>query len=126
VQRLHTGHGFPTPHFWKAPADGWGVEVSFGFKVQYPRSLVGKASVLYRGKRRALVGVMSADTCYVFTGSDKAEIGEEVVFWGRQGNEAIYLYELAQLFGALPYELPTWLSASLPRDYLAMDDYLSH
>jgi alanine racemase len=116
-RRLRRGQGFPTPHFWQAPYDGWGAEVALGFGAQYPRSLVGKAKVLFRGKHRPLVGVMNRDTSYVFTGSDQPEIGEEVVFWGRQGNETLYLHELAPLIDALPYELPTWLSNKIPRDY---------
>jgi len=30
----------------------------------------------------------------------------------------LFLFELAPLIGALPYELPTWLSPRLPRVFL--------
>jgi alanine racemase len=115
VRRVRRGHGFPNSHFWIAPSDGWGAEVGLGFGSSYPRSLVGKASVLFRGRRRPLVGIMSRDTCCVFTGPERAEPGEEVVFWGRQGRHTLYLFELAGLIGALPYELPTWLEPTVPR-----------
>ena len=115
VQRVKRGHGFPNPHFWKSPADGWGAEVALGHRISYPRSLAGKAQVLFRGKRCPLVGIVGKDSSYIFTGSERPENGEEVVFWGRQGEEVIYLYELAALIGALPYELPTWLSGKLTR-----------
>jgi hypothetical protein len=58
---------------------------------------------------------MSRDSSYLFTGSTKPTEGEEVVFWGRQKDETLYLFELAPLIGALPYELPTWLDVNLPR-----------
>jgi len=118
VRRVRRGHGFPDSHFWTAPADGWGAEVGLGFGSSYPRSLVGKARVLFRGQRRRLVGIMSRDVCYVFTGPDRPEPGEEVVFWGKQGRQTLYLFELAGLIDALPYELPTWLASVVPRHFL--------
>jgi alanine racemase len=119
VRRVRRGHGFPDAHFWTASADGWGAEVGLGFGSSYPRSLVGRANVLFRGKRRPLVGVMSRDTCYVFTGPERPELGEEVVFWGRQGRRSLRLFELAGLIDALPYELPTWLESAVPRLFLS-------
>ena len=119
VRRVRRGHGFPNPHFWIAPADGWGAEVGLGFGSGYPGSLVGKARVLFRGKRQPLVGVMSRDTCYLFTGPDQPELGEEIVFWGKQGRHTLHLFELAGLIEALPYELPTWLASDIPRSFLS-------
>ena len=118
VRRLKRGHGFPFPHFWTAPTDGWGAEVALGYEIDYPRSLAGKAEVLFRGKRRPLVGVVGKVASYVFTGADRPEVGEDVVFWGRQGGETLYLFELSCHIGALPYELPTWLSPRLKRVFL--------
>jgi alanine racemase len=115
VRRLKRGHGFPSPHFWRAPSDGWGAEVDLGYEVNYARSLAGKAEVLFRETRRPVVGVISRDSSYVFTGSERPEIGDEVVFWGTQGAQTIYLHEISRLIGALPYELTTWLSPDLPR-----------
>jgi alanine racemase len=61
---------------------------------------------------------MARDTSYIFTGRERPEVGEEVVFWGKQGNETLYLYEVAAPIEALPYELPTWLSPELPRVFV--------
>jgi alanine racemase len=122
VRRVRRGHGFPSPHFWTAPTDGWGAEVSLGYGTSYPRSLVGRAPVLIGGCRRPLVGVMARDISYVFTGDRRPEVGEEVVFWGRQRQAEICLYEIAALMGALPYELPVWLSPEVPREYMSESD----
>lgn len=119
VRRLRRGHGWPTPHFWKSPGNGWGAEVALGYSVQYPRSLAGSAPCLFRGKRRRLVGIMNRDSSFIFTGTDRPEPGEEVVFWGRQDGKSLFLHELSSLIGALPYELPTWLSPRLKRVYLS-------
>ncbi len=117
VRRLRRSHGFPTAHFWTAPHDGWGAEVNLGYEISYPRSLAGKADVLLNGKRCPLVGVVAKHASYVFT-SDKPEIGDDVVFWGRQRDETLYLYEVSTHIQALPYELPTWLSPDLPRVFM--------
>jgi len=114
VRRLRRGHGFPSSHFWTAPMDGWGAEVNLGFSASYPRSLAGKAPVLLRGKRCPLVGVIARDASFVFT-RERPEIGDDVVFWGRQGDQVLYLYEVASLIQCLAYELPTWLSPRVPR-----------
>ncbi|MBI5060154.1 alanine racemase [candidate division KSB1 bacterium] len=123
VQRVKRGHGFPTALIWRAPADGWGAEVALGFGVSYPRSFAGQAPVLFRGKRVPLVGVMGRDASFVFCGTGKPEVGEEVVFWGKQGDSTLYLYELAPLIGALAYELPTWLSPRLERQFIAHSNF---
>ena len=121
VRRLRRSHGFPTAHFWTAPCDGWGAEVNLGYNMGYPRSVARQcapyAEVLMHGKRCPLVGVISKDTSYVFT-HEKPEVGEEVVFWGRQGEETLFLYEVAAPIQALPYELPTWLSPQLSRVFV--------
>ncbi len=115
VRKVKRGHGFPAPHFWKAPYDGWGIEIDLGYDTGYPRTMVGSAQVLLNGRRIPLVGVMSRDRSYAFTTGGKPAVAEEIVFWGRQGTETIYLYELSPLIDALPYELTTWLNPRVPR-----------
>jgi alanine racemase len=114
VRRLKRGHSFPSSHFWTARSAGWGAEVNLGYRHGYARSLAGRASVLFRSQRCPLVGVIARDASFIFT-RDKPEIGEEVVFWGPQGDSVLYLYEIASLIEALPYELPTWLSPRVSR-----------
>lgn len=115
VRKIKRGHGFPAPHFWKAPYDGWGVEIDLGFSSGYPRTMVNSAQVLYNGRRVPLVGVMSRDNSYTFIIGEKPQVGEEIVFWGKQKDETIFLYELSPLIDALPYELTTWLNPKVPR-----------
>jgi alanine racemase len=125
VRRLRRGHGFPSHHFWIAPVDGWGAEVNLGYAHGYPRSAICSAArlcalrpeVLLHGQRCPLVGVIAHDKTYVFS-REKPDIGDEVVFWGRQGQSVMHLYEIAAHIQALPYELPTWLSQRVARLFL--------
>jgi alanine racemase len=117
IRRLHRGQGYPVNIFFKAPCDGWGAEVNLGYKCGYPRSFAGHAPVLWNGKRVKLIGAMSENTSYIFCGVNKPSTGDEVVFWGQQGSETLFLYELSPLINCLPYELPTWLSTKLVRHF---------
>ncbi|MCL4305558.1 alanine racemase [bacterium] len=117
VRKLKRGHGFPSPHFWQAPFDGWGAEIDLGFSTGYPRTMVGHAHVLYNGRRVPLIGIMARDRSYAFISGDKPSVGEETVYWGRQDRETIYLHELSPLIEALPYELTTWLSPKVERSF---------
>jgi alanine racemase len=111
---LKKGQGYPTPHFFRAPYDGYGAEINLGYSTGYPRSIVNRANVLLKGKSCPLVGVMSKNTSYLFSRT-KPELDSEVVFWGKQNGATLFLYELAPLIGALPYELTTWLTQRKPR-----------
>jgi alanine racemase len=122
VRRVRRGHGFPDSHFWIAPADGWGAEIGLGYGTGYPRSLAGKAEVLLGGRKRPLVGIVSPDSSYVFAGANRPEPGDEVVFWGKQRHDTLYLFELAGHLGALPYELPTWLMPDVPRRFSSVSE----
>ncbi len=119
VRKVKRGHGFPANHFWKAPYDGWGIEIDVGYWSGYPRTMAGSAHVLYQGQRVPLVGVIARDRSFAFVKGDKPTAGEEIVFWGEQEAERIYLYELSPLIDALPYELTTWLSPDVERVYSA-------
>jgi alanine racemase len=117
IRRLRRGQGYPANIFFKAPYAGWGAEVNLGFESGYPSSFAGHAPVLWRGRRVPLVGAVADRKSFIFTGNHQPEVGEEVVFWGKQGGETLFLHELAPLIDCLPYELPTWLSSQLERQF---------
>lgn len=125
VQRVKRGHGYPNPLLYRAPIDGYGAEIALGFQANYPRSFAGFVPVLFRGKRVPVVGIIGKKHSHIFTGTDKPDIGEEIVFWGRQNGETLFLFELAPKIGALAYELPTWLSPKLTREFVTHPDPLA-
>lgn len=116
--RLIKGQGYPSSLFFKAPVNGWGAEVNLGCSTGYPSSMGGQAPVLWRGRRVKLIRAISDENSFIFVTKERPEVGEEVVFWGRQGDETLFLHELSPLIKCLPYELPTWLSPQLSRQYL--------
>jgi alanine racemase len=108
--------------------------VSYGFKYYTKRDerigviAVGYADglrrregnkVLIRGKRAFVVGSVCMDQCMIQLDEvPDAEIGDEVVLIGRQGNEEISADELAVDWGTINYEVVCGMASRMPRIYL--------
>jgi alanine racemase len=115
ARRARRGRGVPHPLMAAAPRDGWAVRIPLGTSHGFPGSLMKRGQFLFRGQRHSLHGTMLREEAWLFITGPKPQIGEEIVLWGRQNTETLWLYELAEKIEALPYELPTWLSAKVPR-----------
>ncbi|MBP2655754.1 MAG: Alanine racemase [Firmicutes bacterium] len=90
-----------------------------GYADGYSRLLSNKASVLIGGRRRPIVGRVCMDQLIVDLGPIcDAEIGDEAVLFGRQGDAEITVTELADLIGTINYELVCAVSSRVPRVYL--------
>jgi alanine racemase len=80
------------------------------------RLLSNRGSVLVRGQRAPIAGRISMDqTILDVTGVPDVEIGDEAVIIGRQGEEAITAYEIADLIGTIPYEVCCAIGTRVPR-----------
>jgi alanine racemase len=118
VHRARHGRGVPNCLIATAPVDGWAVRIPIGTHEGYPASLVRKGFFLFRGKRKPLIGTILREQSWLFVAGSRPDVGEEIVLWGKQNGEVLWLYELAEKIDALPYELPTWLSSSVPRIFV--------
>jgi alanine racemase len=97
----------------------WLATLPIGYADGYSRHLSNKAPVLIGGKRRPIVGRVCMDQIVVDLGPEcDAQIGDEAVMFGRQGNEEISLTELAVLAGTINYELACAVSQRVPRVYV--------
>lgn len=73
-------------------------------------------SVLVRGRRRRLAGVVTMDQVVVDCGDDDTvSVGDEVTFIGRQGGEEIGAMEWAAMVGTIGYEVVCGIGARVPR-----------
>jgi alanine racemase len=80
------------------------------------RLLSNRGSVLVRGQRAPIAGRISMDqTILDVTSIPDVEIGDEAVIIGRQGEEAITAYEIADLTGTIPYEVCCAIGTRVPR-----------
>jgi alanine racemase len=93
------------------------VTVPVGYGDGYPRALSNRASVLIRGRRYPVVGQVCMDQLVVNLDQDSAWNGDEVVLLGEQGDESLDAEELAELAGAIPWEILTAINTRVPRLY---------
>jgi alanine racemase len=75
--------------------------------------------VLVGGQRAPVVGRICMDQCMVNLGNNiTAQIGDEVVVFGCQGNCCIPVDELAEKLDTINYELVCMVAARVPRIYI--------
>lgn len=87
-----------------------------GYSHGYPFSLSSKSEVLIKGKRYPVVGRISMDFLAVEVGKRASiRVGDTVTLIGKDGDDEITIFELAQRAGTIPYEIMTGIHPSLPR-----------
>jgi alanine racemase len=92
--------------------------ISVGYADGYDRHLSNRGTVLIRGQRFPIVGVVCMDMCMVdVTGSAVAE-GDSVVLIGTDGKETITAQDVATLVGTIDYEIMCGISKRVPRIYI--------
>ncbi len=93
--------------------------VPVGYADGYRRMLSNSGQVLVRGRRAPVVGRICMDQFMV----DVSEVpgaaeGDEVVLYGRQGDEEISVDEVAAKLGTINYEVLSSVGKRVPRLYL--------
>lgn len=94
--------------------------VPIGYADGYSRLLNSKAVVLINGERVPVVGKICMDQCMAdVTDMNKcAVVGDEVVIFGKQGEEEISIEEVASAVGTINYEVVCVIGKRIPRFYL--------
>jgi len=92
--------------------------VPVGYADGYAWRLTGKAQALLRGRRVPVAGSVTMDMTLLDATDTGAELGEEVVLLGSQGNEEITATELAAHAGTISWEILCHLGLRLPRRYV--------
>ena len=77
-----------------------------GYADGYNRLLSNQGEVLIKGRRFPVIGRVCMDQAMVdVTNLPQVQIGDEVVLWGRQGQEEITVEEIAEKIGTINYEI---------------------
>ena len=77
-----------------------------GYADGYNRLLSNQGEVLIKGRRFPVIGRVCMDQTMVdVTDIPQVEIDNEVVLWGRQGQEEITVEEIAEKIGTINYEI---------------------
>lgn len=82
--------------------------IPIGYADGYNRGMSNRGEVLIRGKRAPIIGRVCMDHCMVnVTHLPEVRMGDEVVLWGKQGDECISVVEVASKIGTIAYEVLT-------------------
>ena len=104
-------------------AERWAT-VGIGYGDGLPRLLSNLGSALVRGHRVPIIGRISMDVTVVnISGVEGVEVGDVVTFFGRDGEEDIFLEEVAGLAQTINYEILTDLTPRVPRIWTANGGY---
>jgi alanine racemase len=108
---------------WRAPRPSRIAVVACGYGDGYDRHAVDGTPVLVAGKRTALAGKVSMDMLTVdVTDIPEADIGSEVVLWGRSRHGAVLsVDEVARCCDTISYTLLTGILPRVPRHYRRRD-----
>ena len=118
VKRIGRGHAVSYGFTYRLSRDANIAMVPVGYADGFARSLSNRARVLIRGQRYPVVGTVTMDQLLVDCGDDPVEAGDEVVLWGRQGEDEILVEDVAAWWGTIGYEVVCAVSERVPRDYL--------
>ena len=95
------------------------ASLPIGYADGYTRMLSGKAEALVKGRKVPVVGRICMDQCMIdVTGIDDVKVGDEVVLFGKQGENFIHIDELAEKLGTINYEIVCMISKRVPRVYI--------
>jgi alanine racemase len=91
-----------------------------GYADGYRRLLSSRGQMLVRGRRVPVVGRVCMDLTMLDVGAvPDVQMEDEVVIFGRQGNECISADDLACGLGTINYEIVCDLTSRVPRVYLS-------
>jgi alanine racemase len=107
---------------WHASSKAKIATIPMGYADGLSRALSNRGSLLVRGKRAPIVGVVSMDMTMIDVSAiDGVSIGDEVVVLGSQkgplGQDSILAEEIAATLGTIPWEVLTDVSRRVPRFY---------
>jgi alanine racemase len=92
--------------------------LSIGYADGYRRVLGNRASVLVRGKRAPVVGVVTMDMTMIDVTDIDCAVGDVATLIGADGGDALTVNEVAGFGELSPYEVLTSLRGRLPRRYV--------
>ncbi len=119
VKRLAAGAQLSYGLRYTMPRDGWVATVPIGYADGVPRALAAAGGeVLVRGRRHPIAGTVTMDQLMIDLGDSLADVGDEVVLLGAQGNERITADEWAERLGTIAYEIVGGIGPRVPRRYL--------
>ncbi|MBP6963456.1 MAG: alanine racemase [Armatimonadetes bacterium] len=93
--------------------------IPIGYADGYNRRLSNRGHALVRGARVPIIGRVCMDQIMLdVTDVPGASVGDEVVLYGRQGDQEISMEETEEIVGTISYEIVCAISRRVPRVYV--------
>lgn len=104
---------------YRTPSSTTIATIPAGYADGYPRRFSSRGWMLVHGRRVPVIGRVCMDLTLLDVGAvPGARIEDEVVIFGKQGDEFISADDLARGLGTITYEIVCDVSARVPRVYL--------
>lgn len=118
VKQVPPGTGISYGITYRAQEEETIATLPVGYADGFNRLLSNRGSVLVRGRRVPVVGRVCMDqTLIKLPRAMTVDVGEEVVLFGRQGDEHIHVDDIARMLGTINYEVTCMVSRRVPRIY---------
>jgi len=119
VKEVPEGTGISYGHTYVTPRATRIATIPVGYADGYNRLLSNQGEVLIRGRKYRVVGRVCMDQIMADVGLDSdVQVGDEVVLFGRQGDQEVSVYDICRKLHTIPYEVCCWVSARVPRVYV--------
>ncbi len=100
---------------YRTPAATRILTISIGYADGLPRAAGGRFCASLHGRRVPLVGRVSCDLSMIDAGAGRGEVGDEVLLFGRRGEDGVDVRELAETVGTIAYEILVGIGQRIPR-----------
>jgi alanine racemase len=119
VKRVRKGKTVSYGRTHRFDRDATVAAVAAGYGHGLTRQMSNNADLLVRGVRAPIVGMVTMDVTIVDVSHiPEVRVGDEVIIFGRQGNQEISVYEVAERCGTISYEITCGIGKRVPRVYI--------
>jgi alanine racemase len=119
VKRVRKGKTVSYGRTYRFDRDATVAAVAAGYGHGVARSMSNNADLLVRGVRAPVVGMVTMDvTIADVSHIPGVRVGDEVIIFGKQGNQEISVYEVAERCGTISYEITCGIGKRVPRVYI--------
>lgn len=119
LKELPKGHGVSYGHTYRMRKKGKVGIIPIGYGDGFMRMNSNRGYVLIRGERCPVVGTVCMDLTIIDVSHLKhVSPGDEVILIGRQGENEITAYDIAENTDTIPYEVLCAISQRVKREYL--------
>jgi alanine racemase len=119
VKQVAKGKSVSYGRTYRFDHDAKVAAVAAGYGHGISRLMSNNGDLLVRGVRAPIVGRVTMDVTMIDVSRiPQVSVGDEVIIFGKEGNEHISVYEVAERSGTISYEITCGIGKRVPRVYI--------